>query len=181
MQNSVSFEINVLVSCFVLGLVCGIIFDFFKAARLGKFVKTGHLIMQDIVYYCIISVIVFHSILRVNGAEIRGYMPVSAITAFILYRFLLSNFFVRILRWLYKLAAYMIKMVLLPARILSKILILPFLKIKHKLLSKKAKIALTFKRFCFKIKCKVGMLCIGKNNCKERKPCQREQRPGKKV
>lgn len=181
MQNSVGVEVNVFVSCFVLGIMCGVIFDFFKVARFGKRVKMSQLILQDALYYLIISVIIFNFILKVNGAEIRVYMPASAILSFIIYRLALSGYVVRILIWMKKLFNYIAKILFFPVRYLCKIIILPFLKIKQKLLSKKTKIALTFKRICFKIKCNVGILCRSNKFCKERKPCRRKQKPEKRV
>ena len=76
---------------------------------------------------------------------------------------------------------YLLKMLLIPFITVGKILILPFLKIKSKLLSKKTKISLTFRQFCFKIKCNIGMLWLGNKVCKERKPCRRNRKPQKRV
>ena len=181
MQNSVGSEINELVSCFVLGLLCGIIFDFFKAIRYGKYVKAYQLVLQDVLYYIIVSGILFNFILKLNGAEIRAYIVFSVICAFLVYRLTISRYVVRILIYMFKLVKYIIKIALLPVLMAGKIIILPYLRIKQKLLSKKAKIALTFKQICFKIKCNVGMLYIGKKICKERKPCRKEQKPKKRV
>ena len=181
MLNSVSFEFNVLASCFLLGIICGAIFDLFKAVRFGKTVKTSHLILQDILYYLIISIVIFLFILNVNGAEIRGYMPVSSILAFVLYRCLLSRSVVRLFIWMIKITKYIVKILFFPLKALCETIILPFLKIKQKLLSKKAKIALTIKRFCFKIRCNVGKNCTCNKICKERKPCRRKQKPEKRV
>lgn len=181
MQNSVIAEINILISYFLLGGVCGLIFDLFKAFRYGKAIRTWQLFFQDTLYYCIVSVIVFIYILRINGAEIRGYMVCSALAAFVLYRTVLSQYFVRILVCTGKVLKYVIKMAVLPVMFVCKIVSLPLLKIKQKLLSKKTKISLTFKQFCFKIKCNVGMLCRSNKICKERKPCRRKQKPEKRV
>jgi len=102
MQNFVGFEINIVSVCLFLGIVCGIVFDMFKAARYGKVIKVWQLILQDSIYYCIISVIIFLSILKVNNAEIRGYMPIFAVLSFMLYRYLLSRYVVRCFVWLYR-------------------------------------------------------------------------------
>jgi len=72
-------------------------------------------------------------------------------------------------------------LIISPLVAVYRIINTPFLYIKRKLLSKIAKIALTFKEFCFKIKCNVGMLCVSKKIFKERKPCRRKQKPGKRV
>ena len=181
MQNSVSGEINVLAGYFVLGLFCAIIFDVFKAIRFGKVVKMHQVIFQDVLYYLIISIVIFNFILKLNGAEIRIYMICSAIGAFLLYRFTISKYVVRIFIWMKKLGKYALKLALLPIITLLKLIFWPFLKIKQKLLAKKAKIALTFKQFCFKIKCNVGMVCKDNKLCKERKKCRIKQKPGKKV
>lgn len=177
MNNSVSMEINVLVSCFCLGIICGIIFDLFKAMRYGKIVELWKLVLQDVLYYCIISVVIFSFILKVNGAELRGFMPVAAVIAFVTYRAFLSKYFVGFILVTKRIVGRLVKIILLPVFSLTKIIFLPFLKIKEKVLSKKTKIALTFKQFCFKIKCNVGMLCVGNKICKERKPCRRKQKP----
>ena len=87
----------------------------------------------------------------------------------------------RVLLWIKKIVKLIVKIVFWPVITICKIIVLPFLKIKQKLLSKKAKIALTFKRFCFKIKCNVGNLCVSEKLYKERKPCRKEQKPGKRV
>ena len=181
MNISVSVEVNVFFSCFVLGLLYGVIYDFFKSVRWGKKVKNINLVLQDVLYYIIISVLTLCIILKINSAQIRGYMPIAVIISFIIYRLTLSRYIVRIFIWLNAIVKYIIKLLFSPVIYLCKIIILPFSKIKRKLLSKKTKIALTFKQFCFKIKCNVGILCTGEIFCKERKLCRRKRKPGKKV
>ena len=152
MHNSVSSEINVLASYFILGIICGIVFDIFKALRFGKRISYLQLVFQDVLYYLIISFVIFNFIIKVNGAEIRGYMIFSAAMAFMIYRLLVSKFVVRLLVIVKRIILYLLKMLLIPFVTISKFLISPFLKIKSKLLSKKTKISFTFRKFCFKIK-----------------------------
>ena len=181
MHNSVSSEINVLAYYFLLGVICAVVFDIFKPIRFGKRISTLQLVFQDILNYLIISFLIFNFIIKVNGAEIRGYMICSAVVAFVLYRLLISRFVVRFFVLAKRIIIYLIKMLLIPFITVGKIVILPFLKIKAKLLSKKTKIALTFQQICFKIKCSIGMLWLGNKICKERKPCRRKQKPQKRV
>lgn len=185
MINTLGYEVKVFVWCIVLGVICGVVFDLFKALRYGKAIKKWTLVIQDVLYFVIITIISFEMILYINGAMLRFYMPFAALAAFVFYRFIISEkivwFLVKLKLLLVSIFKLICKITVFPIIRLLKLLAIPFLRIKHKVLRKKVKIALTFKRFCFKIKYNVGMLFIGKNVCKERKPCRRKQKPPKKV
>ncbi len=185
MSNSVSAELNTLLHCAELGILCGVIFDFFRAWRYGKSVNMPSVVIQDLIYFAIITCVIFKTIFNTNGAQLRLYMPIVLIAFFVMYRVTFSNkilcALVAVKSFLKKVLLLVVKLLFFPVKCIVKILLKPFLAIKRKLLQKKVKIALTFSKICFKIKCNVGMLFSGKKDCEERKPCRRKRKPEKRV
>ena len=185
MSNSINAELFTLLRCAELGLLCGVIFDFFKAWRYGKTMNMIVLVIQDLLYFLIITCVIFKTIFHTNGAELRVYMPIVLTIFFALYRMTLSDKIVRLLVIVKSFLNRLFKMVLnvafFPIKCIIKTFIKPFLAIKRKLLQKKVKIALTINEICFKIKCNVGMVFNCKKYCEERKSCRKKRKPGKRV
>ncbi|MBQ2897384.1 MAG: spore cortex biosynthesis protein YabQ [Clostridia bacterium] len=185
MTNSFCSEIKVLVCCIILGIASGVIFDFFRALRYGTVVKHFTIIVHDGIFYLLTAMLTFKVLLFINGAQLRFYMPVSALIGFIFYRLIISQqillLFVNIKKLLVSVLKITFKIAVLPVVKILKWLLTPVLLLKRKILIKKDKIALTFDRFCFKIKCNVLKLFGGRKICKERKPCRKKQRPQKRV
>lgn len=185
MNNSVANELNTLLVSCVLGIAFGVIFDVFRAFRYGRAVSLKMVVFQDIVYFVIITVLTFETILSANGAELRLYMPIASLTMFLLYRTLLSKkilmAFVLIKNICFKIFKTMVKIIFFPLIKVVQLTVSPFLALKNKLLRKKVKFALTFRQICFKIKCSVGMLTKSNNVCKERRTCRKKRKPEKRV
>lgn len=185
MTNSLNVEISVFFSCVILGLTIGIIFDFFKALRYGAVVKHFIVIIQDVIFCTIAAFVAFVTILNANGAQLRLYMPLGTIIGFIFYRLLFSKYVLLLLVAIKKMVIHILKFVIkiltIPFLKITEILLKPFLALKRKVLRKKVKFALTFNKFCFKIKCKVLKLFSGRKICKERKLCRKKLKPGKRV
>lgn len=185
MKNSFCYEIDKFFYYIILGVICGVIFDFFAALRCKKTVKMLTVIIQDIFFYVIITLLTFFVMLHLNSAELRVYIFIAMLLGFVTYRITVSKrvvvLFFNIGNIIRKIVKVFITITIFPIFKIIRCMLKPLLFLKHKFLRKKLKFALTFKSFCFKIKCKVLKLFSGIKICKERKPCRKKQRPQKRV
>lgn len=76
---------------FVIGLIIGIIFDFFRAIR--KNFKSSDLLtlLEDIAFLSLVSVLIIFSIIRINGGEVRFYLFLGIFFGILLYSLTISN------------------------------------------------------------------------------------------
>lgn len=76
---------------FVIGLIIGIIFDFFRAIR--KNFKSSDLVtlLEDIAFLSLVSVLIIFSIIRINGGEVRFYLFLGIFFGILLYSLTISN------------------------------------------------------------------------------------------
>lgn len=82
---------------FVIGLIIGIIFDFFRAIR--KNFKSSDIatLIEDIVFLSITSFLIIFSIIRINGGEVRFYLFLGIFFGILIYSLTISNLCVIIL------------------------------------------------------------------------------------
>lgn len=82
---------------FIIGLIIGFIFDFFKVLR--KSFKTSDYItlMEDIIFLIICSIIIIAGIIKFNGGEIRLYIFLGIFFGILIYSLTISNLYVIIL------------------------------------------------------------------------------------
>lgn len=76
---------------FIIGLIIGVIFDFFRAIR--KNFKSSDFItlIEDIAFLFIISILVIFSIIRINGGEVRFYLFLGIFFGILIYSLTISN------------------------------------------------------------------------------------------
>lgn len=124
-----------LLAC-LAGLIAGFIFDIFRVKR--KLVRTPDFIVQieDILYWLIISVVLFVLMYYSNESEIRSYILLGILIGVIIYVLILSKyvflFFVNTIRVLYKIIIFPINIFVKIFRIPIKIIVKNLLKIKGK-------------------------------------------------
>ncbi len=185
MNTTFITESKVFLFCTLIGVISGIIFDFFRAIRYKKTVSLFEIIVEDVIFYLIITVISFKIILYINDAQLRVYMPLAAFGGFYFYQIIVGKKFfltiVKVKSVVCGITKAIIKIIFSPIIKLVKILLKPVITIKDKVLRKKCKISLTINNFCFKIKCSVLKLFNDVKICKERKPCLKKQRPQKRI
>ena len=117
---------------FILGILTGFIFDFFRALR--KTIKTNNIItyVEDILFFIIIGTMFLRSILIFSSGELRFYIFIAIFLGLIIYVLTIGNLcaimFKVILDVLKKFLIYSIRILKIPIKILKKC----FQKIKRK-------------------------------------------------
>ena len=111
---------------FILGILCGFIFDFFRALR--KTIKTNNIItyIEDIGFFLIIGLMLLRSILIFSNGEIRFYIFFAIIFGIIIYILTIGNLcaimFNVILSSLKNLLLFLIKIIKIPIKIIKSVL-----------------------------------------------------------
>ena len=82
---------------FIIGIIIGLIFDFFKVLR--KSFKTTDIItfVEDLLFLCISGGLVVFSIIKLNGGEVRFYLFLGIFFGVLIYSLTISNLYVIIL------------------------------------------------------------------------------------
>lgn len=103
---------------FVIGLIIGIIFDFFRAFR--KNFKGSDLttLIEDILFLSMASFLIIFSIIRINGGEVRFYLFLGIFFGILIYSLTISNLCVIILNVIVRLCK---KMFQIPIQIFKKL------------------------------------------------------------
>ncbi len=124
-------QCKVFCAFFILGILTGFIFDFFRALR--KSIKTNNLItyIEDVVFFIIISIMFLKSIIVFSSGEIRFYIFIAVIFGIIIYILTIGNLcaiiFKVILDFLKKFILCFIRAMKIPLKFILNIL----LKIKN--------------------------------------------------
>ena len=130
-------QCKVFCAFFILGILTGFIFDFFRALR--KTVKTNNIItyIEDIIFFVIIGIMFLKSIIIFSSGELRFYVFIAVFLGIIIYILTIGNLcaiiFKVILNVLKKILLYFIRILKIPIKILKR----SFLKIKGKIDLKK--------------------------------------------
>lgn len=117
---------------FILGIITGFIFDFFRTLR--KNIKTNNIItcIEDIVFFVIIGILFLKSIIVFSEGELRFYIFIAVFIGILFYILTIGNLcaiiFNVILSVLKKFLLYFIRITKIPIKILKR----SFLKIKGK-------------------------------------------------
>lgn len=76
----------------LVGLIMGIIFDFFRALRRKGNTKNIMVYIQDILFWIIIAIIIIVSSFIINDGELRGYMLLGYLLGTTFYVLLFSKY-----------------------------------------------------------------------------------------
>lgn len=76
---------------FIIGLIIGIIFDFFRAIRKNFRASDFVTLIEDIVFLSMVSALIIFSIIRINGGEVRFYLFLGIFFGILLYSLTISN------------------------------------------------------------------------------------------
>lgn len=112
---------------FILGILTGFIFDFFRALR--KSIKTSNIItyVQDVVFFLVIGIMFLKSIIIFSSGEIRLYIFIAMIFGIIIYILTIGNLcaiiFKVILDFLKKIILCFIRIIKIPVKIIKNILL----------------------------------------------------------
>lgn len=140
----------------IVGLIIGIIFDFFRAYRKTKKVSTFIVNIQDIVYFVIVLVVILASIVLFLDTEIRFYIFFAMFLGASIYFLLISKLIIKFFISIIKLFRNFIEFLVMPEKLLFSIII----KIKN-ILAKFIKICC--KKFLYIVSlCKRLVFCVFK-------------------
>ena len=102
----------------LLGIVLGLVFDFFRAYRKIKKSSQVFVTIQDIIYFAICLIIIVLGVLLFLKTEIRIYIFMAIIIGVILYEKLLSKLFMKIIISFYKVFNDFFKFLIIPITLL---------------------------------------------------------------
>lgn len=129
MMVSVSSQAYIFLYTVAGGMLIALVYDIFRILR--KAVKTGGLItdVQDLMYWLIVTVIMFLTIYYSNDGEIRAYLFIGAFIGVILYSLLFSRIVMSSSLFIIKMVTYVIKCIIFivsyPVRLLFKVFSAP--------------------------------------------------------
>ena len=110
---------------FILGILIGFIFDFFRALR--KTIKTNNIFtyIEDVIFFLIIGSMFLRSIIIFSAGELRFYIFIAIFLGIIIYILTIGNLcvimFKVILDVLKKFLIYSIRILKIPIKVLKKV------------------------------------------------------------
>lgn len=141
---SMSNQAAVFLMTVLVGFVIGFVYDLFRVVR--KVVKhPGFLIqIEDMIYWILVSIIMFYVMLNKNYGEIRAFSVLGAFLGMLLYFLTVSRLFINVsmllVKFLAKVIAAVIEIVLTPFKLLYKLLYAPFMFCKKTAAKKMASV-----------------------------------------
>ena len=116
----------------IVGIIVGIIFDFFRILRKSFKTKDFVTYIEDIVFCILTGLILLYSIFKFNSGEIRIYMFLGLLIGCSLYMLTISKYFIKInvfiLTTLTNILKKIISILYIPFKYLKKILTKIFFK-----------------------------------------------------
>ncbi len=91
--SNTSQAVNILYSV-VLGIIFGLIYDFFRSLRKCKPHTILSVFIEDILYFLVLSVITFIFLLAITNGQVRAYALIGILLGFLLFIFTLSKYYI---------------------------------------------------------------------------------------
>lgn len=126
MLNEISFEIFLFAVCALFGVFAALVFDSFRVSR--RLVRTGTVLtgIEDILFWIITALCFFALCLRFNNGEIRVFMLFGVMAGALVYFNTVSSFMVKglvkLLKLIWRILSFILKVVLWPLRLVVRIL-----------------------------------------------------------
>lgn len=95
MEISVSNQAIVFLGMVLCGVVCGVVFDIFRAIRRCRKSANSVIAAQDLLFWIIELVIVYMAAFRLNYAHVRAYEGIALVIGSVIYFMTLSKYTVR--------------------------------------------------------------------------------------
>lgn len=136
----------------LLGMLLGLIFDFFRGYRKIKKSSQVFVTIQDIIYFAICLIIIILGLLLFLKTEIRIYIFIAMVIGVFIYEKTISKIFMKLIMSFYKVSSKFLKFLMLPITLLIDIInkIFAFLKkIIKKCCKKFSYVVLVIKRVVF--------------------------------
>lgn len=119
---TLSEETTVFLIFVVLGMLFSVIFDFFRALRKVKKVKSTTIYFQDILYFLIIGAILVMVIIKYMNTELRIYLILAIILGSIIYISTVGNLVMNIIVKIIQLSGTIIEFLVIPLKLYETIL-----------------------------------------------------------
>lgn len=123
MSVSIEHEIYVFTLSFLSGIICSMIFDFFRTTRKRYKQNTAVIGLSDILFWMISCIICYSCIYITNNGELRMYEFAAIIIGSFIYFLMLHRIFNIIFVNFFRIIEIIFKILLTPARFLYKIII----------------------------------------------------------
>lgn len=131
MELSISQQVLVFVSCWICGIVLGVLFDVFRIFRKTISSNDWWVYIQDILFWLVASFIVFAVLLYINNAQIRVYEFLAVILGgvfyFLCFSRLIMSVSVTLINFIKFILTWIIKIILFPVVLIYKIMKKPFI------------------------------------------------------
>jgi len=85
-------EVCIFIAMVLCGILCGVVFDFFRSVRRTRRSNCGVVALQDIVFWIIELAVVYFCAFRLNYAKLRAYEALALIIGSCLYFMTLSGY-----------------------------------------------------------------------------------------
>jgi len=113
----------------IAGLFSGLLYDFFRAARVLLKPKAVTIMIHDIIFLIVLAIVIFVLSFTVGRGELRFFEFIAIFCGFALYRLAFRDSIVKILvalaRFLLKVVIIILKIIIFPLKIIYKTLIKP--------------------------------------------------------
>ncbi|NLY42887.1 MAG: spore cortex biosynthesis protein YabQ [Clostridiaceae bacterium] len=125
MEVSITNQAYVFLCSVVGGIIVGFVFDIFRIFR--RFVKTSNIViyLQDILFWILVTLIIFALVFVTNNGELRWYEFLGVILGVIFYSLAFSPFVIRVsvtvINFFKKIILLIIKILLFPFAVVYKI------------------------------------------------------------
>ncbi|MBZ4645084.1 MAG: hypothetical protein PWR27_1243 [Petroclostridium sp.] len=125
MEVSVTNQAFIFLSSVIGGLIVGFVFDIFRILR--RVIKTANFIiyLQDILFWILVTIIIFSLVFITNDGELRWYEFLGVILGVIFYNLLFSTYVivvsVTVINFIKKVLLFIIKIILFPFVFIYKI------------------------------------------------------------
>lgn len=106
----------------IVGVVISIIFDFFRAYRSARKTNNFTVLVQDIIYFFLITVIIIFSIINILDSNLRLYIFFAILLGIMTYISILSKIFLRLYSRFFKIISFIVELVILPLKLYIQIL-----------------------------------------------------------
>lgn len=127
MENILEHQTVVFIYSLLWGGVLGVLYDVFRVYRICVRSSTVSVIIQDVIFFSVCTVIVFLFLLSNVNGQLRGYYILGMFLGAVIYHYSLGNIVVRILASFVKITQAiiirpLIKLILAIKKLLNKIL-----------------------------------------------------------
>lgn len=106
----------------VVGVVISIIFDFFRAYRSARKTNNFMVLIQDIIYFFLVTIIIVFCIVNILDSNLRLYIFFAILLGVVTYISILSKFFLKLYNKFFKTITFIVDLIILPLKLYIQIL-----------------------------------------------------------